>query len=330
LQIIFKQQKKEKQIMKKILTVIAVLALLFPVSAMAGMTAITDSEMADVTGQVGIDISVIDFAMDVSIANVAWGDGDSGTLIASGREVDYLPGYLNFGGIDMYIYVTLNGSPVFLSTPTATDLLAVKYGGTLGTAGSVDYFVAAQPLGIDILTAGPAGYVDAQDAGDPYIAAGNPYEATWNKTGILISIPDMYVTIDDLSLAGIYLTPDKGGVVSIFNPVAEEYMYVTSNAVAPCQSLGELTIEGIEVTTYSSVPGTSNVAGNSLAATLAAATGAVYEGVLPVKSAYELEDNGGHSERYYPNNRALVLISPHCGTHADKTPGTLYETQYWK
>jgi hypothetical protein len=136
--------------MKKILTLIAVLAILFPVSAMAGMTAITDSEMSDVTGQVGIDISVVDFSMDMSIANISWGDGDSGTLVASNRDVAYTPGYFNIQGIDMYIYVTLDGSPVFTAAPGSLALVGVKYGIASITP---SYFVAAQPFGIDILTA---------------------------------------------------------------------------------------------------------------------------------------------------------------------------------
>jgi hypothetical protein len=258
--------------MKKLLTVIAVLALLFPVSAMAGMTAITDSEMADVTGQVGIDIAVVDFAMDFSIANICWGDGDSGTVVASGHLVPYGPGYLNLGELDMYIYVTMNGTPIF------TD-----------TVGS--YFIAAQPLGIDILTAGS--YAD-----------GNAYEATWDTTGILISIPDMYITIDDMSLAGIYLTPECGSVSSVYDAVHEKYIYTLSNDVTPCQSLGSLRIEGIEVITYSSVPGTTVFAGTTF------------------KSAYQpLPVAGPASQRWYPDNKALVIISPHCETPAELYPG---------
>jgi len=262
--------------MKKILTLIAVLAILFPVSAMAGMTAITDSEMADVSGQAGIDISVVDVAMDISIANIAWGDGDSGTVVASQRCVPYTAGYLNLGGFDMYMYVTLNGTPVFDGRS--------GYG----------YFIAAQPLGIDILSV-------ADNAG--------PYEATWGKTGILITVPDMYITIDDMSLAGIYLTSAIGTVTTSFDGVAEEYIYDLESNVDECDSLGSLTIEGIEVTTYSSVPSTTVVSGTTF------------------KSAYYPFDmnSDGASDRYYPGNRALVIISPHCKTNLE-CPGTFAGT----
>jgi hypothetical protein len=263
--------------MKKILTIIAVLALLFPVSAMAGMTAITDSEMSDVTGQVGIDISVVDFSMDMSIANISWGDGDSGTLVASNRDVAYGPGYFNIQGIDMYIYVTLNGSPIFTAAPGSLDLAGVKYGIASITG---QHFIAAQPFGIDILTAST-------------VVADNPYEATWGVTGVLFSIPDMYITIDEFRIAGLYLTDSEDVTTAAFLEYAEEYEYSLTASTDSTESLGSLLVSGIEITMYSSVPFTTTVEG------------------VDYKSAYKLVENAGASERWYPGNRAWVIISPH-------------------
>jgi len=60
--------------MRKIITFLAVLVMLFPLSAMA-MTPISDTEMADVTGQAGVSIN-LDITMDLDIGVVSWGDKD--------------------------------------------------------------------------------------------------------------------------------------------------------------------------------------------------------------------------------------------------------------
>ena len=44
--------------MKKLLVILAI--VLLPISAFAGMSAITDSEMSAVTGQMGVSIAIID------------------------------------------------------------------------------------------------------------------------------------------------------------------------------------------------------------------------------------------------------------------------------
>lgn len=68
--------------MKKILVLAAVLLLLAPVSAMAGMTAfmnmdeMSGNEMSDVTGQTGI---TIDMTQQITGGYIAWGDNDGCT-----------------------------------------------------------------------------------------------------------------------------------------------------------------------------------------------------------------------------------------------------------
>jgi len=58
--------------MKKLLFVLAAM-MLIPLAALAGMTAISDSELQDVEGQTGITISM---TMTVTMSTQAWEDSD--------------------------------------------------------------------------------------------------------------------------------------------------------------------------------------------------------------------------------------------------------------
>ena len=58
--------------MKRVLTFLAI--MLLPLSVWA-MTPVTDSDLADVTGQAGVSINA-DLTMDINIGTMAWGDGD--------------------------------------------------------------------------------------------------------------------------------------------------------------------------------------------------------------------------------------------------------------
>jgi len=67
--------------MKK-LCILAALMLLVPVSAMAGMTAVSDVDLEGVTGQTGITISM---TVTVVADSMAWGDSDGfGTYTSAG------------------------------------------------------------------------------------------------------------------------------------------------------------------------------------------------------------------------------------------------------
>lgn len=67
--------------MKKML-VLAALLLMVPVSAMAGMTAVSDVDLEGVTGQTGITITM---AVTVQADSIAWGDSDGfGTYTTAG------------------------------------------------------------------------------------------------------------------------------------------------------------------------------------------------------------------------------------------------------
>ncbi|MDI6797184.1 MAG: hypothetical protein QMD09_09575 [Desulfatibacillaceae bacterium] len=59
--------------MKKLSILAILLLVLAPASAMAGMTAASDMDLADVSGQTGITISM---SMTVSATGFAWGDDD--------------------------------------------------------------------------------------------------------------------------------------------------------------------------------------------------------------------------------------------------------------
>jgi len=67
--------------MKK-LCLLAALLLVLPVSAMAGMTAVSDVDLEEVTGQTGITITM---NVTVTATSMAWGDSDGfGTYSTAG------------------------------------------------------------------------------------------------------------------------------------------------------------------------------------------------------------------------------------------------------
>jgi len=59
--------------MKKLCVLAALILMLLPVSAMAGMQAASDTELNEVSGQTGISITM---NMNVTAGTIAWGDDD--------------------------------------------------------------------------------------------------------------------------------------------------------------------------------------------------------------------------------------------------------------
>lgn len=103
---------------------IALLIILLPSSTMADMTSISDEELAGVTGQVGLDIALINFNADISIKSISYGDTDVGRVTISNRAVDYREGYINVVGLKLTnIYITGIHWPLFTSG-TNTSMLA--------------------------------------------------------------------------------------------------------------------------------------------------------------------------------------------------------------
>jgi len=300
--------------MKKVFVVLMI--LLLPLSAMAAMTSISDSELSDVTGQVGISIALVDFNMDLSIANFTYDDEDSGTIIASNNPIVYGPGYINIGPLELNnIFVSIAGSPIFTSQPDATDMalatLVATSDATVWAAYSaqVPCGIAGDMMTIDVMTV----------KNSPYCALKT------GMTGILIGIPDMFVSLDGIDIDGIYLD-SVGGFDPSYNektflPVAERWIYTNDKGKNDCNSLGSLHINGITLNIYSSVAGTTTIAGlGKKIQAMALAEGITVPDKMAAKldefrSSYKLVTTGDTCdvERYNPGNRAYLLITTHCG-----------------
>jgi hypothetical protein len=270
-------------IMKKVL--VALLILLLPFSAMAAMTSISDNELAEVTGQVGVSIALVDFTMDMSIANFTYDDTDTGTVIVSNRDVDFTAGYINIGPIVMdNIYVTLAGNPVYANGATVNSaklrLAAVSSMTALAAIGSGYNGIGGQMLEIDVMTA------DGSTA--------NPYYSVRGKSGVLIGIPDMFISLDGIVIDGIYADSVAGDATGVFLPYAEKWLYTQDYTKQSDHSFGSFHINGINIHMYSSVPGLFT------------------DGAFEYRHTFALnEDAGGNPVRVYPGNRAYLLIAPH-------------------
>jgi len=287
--------------MKKVIVVLMI--LLLPLSAMAAMTSISDSEMADVSGQVGISIAIVDFNMDMSIANFTYDDQDKGTVVVSNRNVGYDAGFINIGPIVMdNIYVTLSGNPVYAAgTSVNSAMLKLAATSTMAQLAGISSSyngIAGDMLTIDVMTA-------ERTSANPYYALrANTYgeydafnAAHTARSGILIGLPDMYISLDGIDIDGIYIDSIAGDSAGLFYPVAEKFLFTNASQKDPTKSLGSFHIGGIAIHTYSSVAGVTTDALNPN---------------WTYRSAFKLhEDGSGNPERYYPGNRAYMLIAPH-------------------
>ncbi|MBI5844265.1 MAG: hypothetical protein HZB23_06315 [Deltaproteobacteria bacterium] len=108
--------------MKKLLVIAAMLLLLAPVSAMAGMTTASELELEDVTGQVGM---TIDMSMNVVATDVAWGDSDGfGTYTTAG--------WLRLRNVTLPT-ISINGLVVDQGTGAGVSYIALATTGNLIT-----------------------------------------------------------------------------------------------------------------------------------------------------------------------------------------------------
>ena len=206
--------------MKKLTMCFALAAMMMvPFTAFA-MDVIADSELDAVTGQAGVDISIVDVNLDLHIGSIAYGDQDTGVRIASGHRVTYHEGWISLCRMDIdNIYVTMNGSGVYSDTTNTT-----KTG------------IAARPLTID---------VETSDSTTLYYSARN-------KTGVVIGMPDLYFSIDAVDINGIYLQDTKPVISGTFNWTAEKMDFGTPTFVET-NSLGSIYFGGIEMMVHSSV-----------------------------------------------------------------------------
>ena len=124
---------------------IIAVAMLLPVSAMAGMTAINDSAMGEITGQAGI---TLDQSVQISIDYIAWGDDDgcSGTTTAGFVNVctiliDDDGGAANMDGmlIDSGANASDGNPAICIEMPSSTldiDIAAIRTGTSVPGGGT--------------------------------------------------------------------------------------------------------------------------------------------------------------------------------------------------
>ncbi len=247
--------------MKKLTMCFALAAMMMvPFTAFA-MDVIADSELDEVTGQAGVDISIVDVNLDLHIGSIAYGDQDTGVRIASAHSVTYSQGWIAYGRMDIdNIYVTMNGSGVYTDTTNVT-----KTG------------IAARPLTID---------VETSDSTTLYYSARN-------KTGVVIGMPDLYISIDACEENGIYLQGTKPEVTGTFNASVEKFDFTTPS-LQETNSLGAYYFGGIEIMIHSSVAQAVTLAVNPRG-----------------RSAYTGVEVGNQPVRFFPSHMGLLTISAH-------------------
>jgi hypothetical protein len=247
--------------MKKLTMCFALAAMLMAPFTAFAMDVIADSELDEVTGQAGVDISIVDFNMDLHIASKAYGDQDTGVRIASGHSITYHEGWIVCGRIEIEnIYITMNGSAVYTDTTYTTK------GG-----------IAARPLTID---------VETSDSTTLYYSARN-------KTGVVIGMPDLYISIDACEENGIYLQGTKPEVTGTFNASVEKFDFSVPSLVET-NSLGSIYIGGIELMVHSSVAQAVTLAVNPRG-----------------RSAYTGIEVANQPVRFFPSHMGLLTISAH-------------------
>jgi hypothetical protein len=237
--------------MKKLAIFLAL--MMVPFSAFA-MDVISDSEMEAVTGQTGVDIAVIDMSLDLEVMNFSWSDSDCGVLIVSTVPVTYGPGYFNAFDINMEnIYITMD---------TAASGVTSDANGTF-----MQY--AAHPFTIDIIS----GSTNARL---------NPFCVTRGMTGVILGMPDMYISLQEFQIGGLYLDSEAYTVETATYLSTEKWDFTRTPPVKS-NCLGDMKISGIEMTLHAYVGGyeTANL--------------------TPGQSIHPIN----------PNHRALVIIGPH-------------------
>jgi len=213
----------EAHVMKRVLTILAI--LLLPLSVWA-MTPVSDSDLSNVTGQAGVNINA-DIKMNVSIGTMAWGDSDglANTPVnpwptSDGPAGGYI-GIKNFNITNLHIqgrsdsndkysgYNTLFLKPITIDVATGTkngvaNTTFVRFGlgalkitldqlqftvalGTRGTLGSV---TLPQEMGVVTLGAMEV-YINPWSYVDIYSHAGQGVNFDINVTLDAVNLPYM-------------------------------------------------------------------------------------------------------------------------------------------
>jgi hypothetical protein len=128
--------------MKKLFILAALVLFLVPVSAMAGMSVASDTDLQDITGQTGVTISM---NMNVTATGIAWGDSDGfGTWTTQGWVVlqnVVLP------------TIALSGVTIDVGSQVGMSWLAI---GTTGNIITGDLTIGALVIGSSATSAGPS------------------------------------------------------------------------------------------------------------------------------------------------------------------------------
>jgi hypothetical protein len=276
--------------------------MLVPFTAAAAMTAISDADMEAVTGQAGITLAPIDFSMDFNIKNIAYTDPDTGILNVAGIAHAHTGGTFNIHDFQIVnLHETLNGTPIYNSV--ASDQ---------GPA----TFVGIQAKGVEF---------DIVSFGDG--SGGSvPFMELRDRTAIVVSGPDMRMTIDEIKLdMTLGYQPEQVSVAwshnaALYNMLgltdADGYEYTSTPANT--QSFGNVTIQGVEVILYAYPRIVMDATGNIGAAAVGDVTYKEYvsnlDDVEAAKNAGLTRPNGDPLEIGDPfnmGNRAQIIISPH-------------------
>jgi hypothetical protein len=173
--------------------------------------------MEAVTGQVGIELAPIDFSLDLQIENVALIDRDSGTMDIAGVNHAFTQGVLNINDLAILnLHETLWGTPLFDSSD---NLIGVQ----------------AKPVEIDIVSFG----------------SDVPFLALRNKTALVISGPDMRMTIDEVRIGAITLQTTPTSVTGAFdNLLTGTYYYNSTSPTGGTNELIGLKLQGLSLNVW--------------------------------------------------------------------------------
>jgi hypothetical protein len=282
---------------------IAVALMLVPFAAMATMTAISDSEMEAVTGQAGITLAPIDVSLDLNIKNIAYTDPDTGILNIAGIAHSHIGGTFNIHDFQIVnLHETLNGTPIYNSV--ASDAGPATFVG-----------IQAKAIEFDIVSFGDGS------------GGSVPLMELRNRTAIVVSGPDLRMTIDEIKLnMTLDYQPEQVSVEWAHNKDLYESLlgitdadgYEYTSTPVNTQSFGNVTIQGVEVILYAYPRVAMDAAGNIGAAAVGAVTYKEYienlDDLTAAQNAGLTRPNGDPLEIGDPfnmGNRAQIIISPH-------------------
>ncbi|MBF0382226.1 MAG: hypothetical protein HQL69_14475 [Magnetococcales bacterium] len=154
-----------------------------------GLTAITDKDMDDVTGQAGIDIYFDGFVdMNIAVNDISWGDSDGAAGTSS------TAGYINInGGSNITVNVQISGS-------MGIDMGTTPAGGIATSGDTVPANTAYMFMSIPDVTIA----INVPD--ELTLTLASDADATTNAAVMgILSLGTLNVTLDVSNLTGIYI-----------------------------------------------------------------------------------------------------------------------------